>query len=145
MAEPMSLQVRRRIVELYQRGESTARIADVFGRSESGVRRVWQHFRERGTAEPAHGGGRPPRRVEDEAALRELLEQQPDALIRELRDALEQRTGTSVSRQTVGEWVAASGWRRWGCRSKKDQAGERAAASSNDRTSSKPAATSSIG
>lgn len=137
MPEPMSLQVRRRIVELYQRGESTARIADVFGRSESGVRRVWQHFRERGTAEPAHGGGRPPRRVEDEAALRELLEQQPDALIRELRDALEQRTGTSVSRQTVGEWVAALGLSL-----KKRPSGR---ASSSERTSSKPAATSSIG
>lgn len=41
--------VRRRIVELYDRDYSTGEIAEVFGVCESGVRRVRQHFRERGT------------------------------------------------------------------------------------------------
>jgi len=41
--------VRRRIVELYEQDYSTAEIAEVFGVCESGVRRVRQRLRERGT------------------------------------------------------------------------------------------------
>ena len=41
--------IRKRIVELYQQNLSTGQIAEFLGCCKSGVRRVWQHFRERGT------------------------------------------------------------------------------------------------
>ena len=44
--------VRRRIVGLYEQDYTTAEIAEVFGVCESGVRRVRQRLRERGTLEP---------------------------------------------------------------------------------------------
>ena len=44
--------VRGRIIELYEADYSTSEIAEVFGVCESGVRRVRQHYRERGTLDP---------------------------------------------------------------------------------------------
>ncbi len=112
MSERYPMRMRRRIIELYERGESTATIADMLGASVAGVRRVRQHARERGTIRPLHGGGRRPISAEDEAMLRQLMAERPDALVRELRDELEQRTGTSVCRQTVGRWLEAVGLSR---------------------------------
>ena len=51
--------VRRRIIELYDQDYATAEIAEVFGVCESGVRRVRQRLRERGTLDPATQDLRP--------------------------------------------------------------------------------------
>ena len=99
--------VRRRIVELYEEGYSTAEIAEVFGVCESGVRRVRQRLRERGTLDPLPTTcGRKPvmtpdvaRRVRDHVAVR------PDATRGEIRAAL----GLGVSLQSIGKWLKRLG------------------------------------
>jgi len=45
--------VRERILALYQQNKSTRQIADALGYCQAAVRRVRQHFKERGTLEPA--------------------------------------------------------------------------------------------
>jgi transposase len=121
MATPYGLRLRQRIIELYDQDKSTAEIAAALGTSASGTRRVRQHLRERGTVEPlpAKGGGRGP----DEAQLRrlaELVEQQPDATLAELRERLRgaDRSGPLVSVATVDRWC-----RRLGLRYKKNRIG----------------------
>jgi transposase len=51
--------IRERILALYDQGRSTAEIAASFGYCVAAVRRVRQHFKERGTLEPqTHRCGR---------------------------------------------------------------------------------------
>lgn len=112
MAERYPLRMRRRIVELYERGESTRTIADLFGLSVAGVRRVRQHHRERGDFVPRQAGGRPGCCEADAAVLRQLMAEQPDLYVRQVRDELQARTGTRVCRQTVGVWLRLLGLTR---------------------------------
>ena len=46
------LPVRRRILQLYERGKSTREIAEFLGFCVAAVRRVRQQFRQRGTLQP---------------------------------------------------------------------------------------------
>ena len=56
---PIPVPVRRRILQLYERGKSTREIAQFFGFCVAAVRRVRQQFRQRGTLEPrTHRSGR---------------------------------------------------------------------------------------
>ncbi len=110
MSEKFNRRTRRHIIKLYEDGKSTREIAAAVGGSVSGVRRVRQHHRERGTIEPlSHAGGHAGRTPALEAALRELHEQQPDAYLHELRDRLEENTGVSKGLSTVGRWLLQMG------------------------------------
>jgi transposase len=94
--------VRKRIIELYEQDYSTGEIAEVFGVCESGVRRVRQRQRERGTLDPL------PRRCGRKPVMTPLVQRQirdhiaayPDATRQELREAL----GLSVSLQSISKW-----------------------------------------
>ena len=103
--------VRKRMVELSEdEGTEVEEIAAVFGASESGVRRVLQRFRERGTHLPLpRGGGR---RSSMDASLadrvRTLIDARPDATRQEVKDTL----GLAVSVQTVGAWLTRLGLTR---------------------------------
>jgi len=99
--------VRRRIVELYERDYSTAEIAEVFGVCESGVRRVRQRLRERGTLEPLPRtcGRRPMMSAAVARRVREHVAAQPDATRQEIRAAL----GLSVSLQSISRWLKRLG------------------------------------
>ena len=99
--------VRRRIVELYEREYSTDVIADVFGACASGVRRVRQRLRERGTLEPLPRtcGRKPLMTAEVERRIREHVAAHPDATREELRSAL----GLSVSLQSISKWLKRLG------------------------------------
>jgi len=84
-----SMDLREKVVQACdeKRGSRT-HIAKLYGVSTAWIRRLLQCRRERGTIAPQpHGGGRPPkltgRKLE---RLRELVEQQPDATLTELRD-----------------------------------------------------------
>jgi transposase len=97
--EPYPRQLRKRIIELYEQGQSTKHIAQWFGICRSGVRRVRQHFRERGTLEPL---ARDPGREQglSDAEQRRLAEQvkaKPDATLAELRASL----GVAVALSTM--------------------------------------------
>jgi len=99
--------VRHRIIELYEQDYSTSEIAEVFGVCESGVRRVRQRLRERGTLDPLpRTCGRKPIMSADVARqIREHVAARPDATREELRSAL----GLNVSLQSISKWFKRLG------------------------------------
>jgi transposase len=81
--------LRLRIHEACQAGESTAEVAERFGVSPAFVRRLKQRFRQSGSLAPLQGGrGRARKLAAYEDALRQAARQQPDATPAEHRDRL---------------------------------------------------------
>jgi transposase len=99
--------VRQRIIELYDQDYSTSEIAEFFGVCESGVRRVRQRLRERGTLEPLPRtcGRRPMMTADIERQIRQQIAARPDATREEVRSAL----GLSVSLQSISKWFKRLG------------------------------------
>lgn len=99
--------IRRRIVELYQQQFTTKQIAESLGCCRAGVRRVWQHFRERGThqALPKNQGRKPKLTEELAVQIRDFVTAHPDATREELKASL----GLSVSLQSISKWLAKLG------------------------------------
>jgi len=112
--EAFTKRERRKIISLYQSGLDTSDIARQFGASESGVRRVWQQFREEGRDEPAFAncGRKPTLNDEQMRQLRQIVEQRPDLFLRELADEVAGRFGVRACRQTVGRWMRDLGLTR---------------------------------
>lgn len=106
---PIPVPVRRRILQLYERGKSTREISHFFGFCVAAVRRVRQQFRERGTLEPrTHRSGRRTLLTpERKQRLGELLSKQPDATLAELSARMDRRFPTS----TMDLWLRKLGWR----------------------------------
>ena len=95
-----SQDLRKRILDTVQRGDGTlGQIARRFLVSVSFITRLLQLHRSTGSLEPKpHGGGNPAVLLpEDLEQLRELVRQQPDATLEELR----QRLGDSCSLMTI--------------------------------------------
>jgi transposase len=89
--KPYSLDLRERLVAAVERGDASLReLARRFAVSLSCLVRLLQRRRQTGSVAPApHGGGPKPRLDTDaEARLLELVRQQPDATLAELRDRL---------------------------------------------------------
>lgn len=87
MADPYSLDLRKRIAEAHDRGEGSYEIlATRFGVSRGFIRDLMRHRRETGTLEPLpHSGGPPPNiRDEDEALVRTLVAERDDRTLEEL-------------------------------------------------------------
>jgi len=101
--------IRRRILELYERGKSTREIAQFSGFCVAAVRRVRQQFRERRTLDPrTHLCGRQTLLSEERRQrLRELLAQQPDATLAELGRRMDRPFRTS----TIDLWLRRLGWK----------------------------------
>lgn len=110
---------------------STEEIASVFGASESGVRRVLQRNRERGTylARPQNPGRKLQMTDAVAAGIRDFVAGHQDATRQEIKDAL----SLTVSLQAISEWLV-----RLGLRLKKS----RSSPKSRTGPTSKPAATS---
>jgi transposase len=105
---PYSHDLRQRILDTVQRGdESLRQIARRFLVSVSFVTRLLQLHRSTGSLEPRpHGGGNPAvLGPEDREQLRELIRQQPDATLEELR----QRLGVSCSLMTISRALGKLG------------------------------------
>ena len=79
--------LRDRVLSAYDRGMTTKQIADVFDVSPAWVRRVKQRRRENGETAPRPMGGVRVVKI-DLARLAELVAQQPDATLKELRQKL---------------------------------------------------------
>jgi transposase len=101
------LQIRKRIIALYEQGMKTKQIADLFGVCRAGVRRVRQHYHQRGTLEPAPRacGRKPALNGEQQRRLRELVERKPDATLAELH----QQLGVNVHVATIDRWLTRLG------------------------------------
>jgi transposase len=97
---PYSDDLRIRVIEAIERGEQSWRqIARRFVVDLSFVIRLVRSYRETGTVQPMpHGGGRRPALgPEQRERLRELVREQPDATLQELRQAL----GVSCSTMAI--------------------------------------------
>ena len=84
--EAIPVIIRQRIIKLYEQGKPTGQIALALGYCAAAVRRVRQHFRERGTLEPCtHLCGRTGKFTpQRQARLQALLLEKPDATLKEL-------------------------------------------------------------
>ena len=112
--EAFTRRERRKIISLYQSGLDTEDIARQFSASESGVRRVWQQYREEGRDEPAFANcGRKPTLTSPQMEqLREIVQEQPDRFVHEVAEEVEKRLGVVACRQTVGRWMRQLGLTR---------------------------------
>jgi transposase len=106
-AIPVAL--RKRILQLYERGRTTREIAQFSGFCVAAVRRVRQQFRQRGTLEPqTHLCGRKTLLTEERnQRLQQLLAEQPDATLAELGARLDRHFRTS----TIDLWLRRLGWK----------------------------------
>lgn len=87
MATPYSQDLRKRVLAAYDRGVPTKQIAVMFQVSPAWARRLKQRRRETGEVGPRPMGGATVIKI-DMARLAELVRQQPDATLRELRERL---------------------------------------------------------
>jgi transposase len=87
-----SMDLRQRVIAACDRDESTKLVAQKFNVSPAWVRRLKQHRRERGDIIPRKGGGSRGVKINRDR-LRQLIDQQPDATLAELRE----RLGVSVT------------------------------------------------
>ena len=86
---PFSDDLRLRIHEACQAGDSTAEVAERFSVSSAFVRRLKQRFRQTSSLAPRPGGRGPARKLAAyEDALRQAVRQHPDATPAEHRDRL---------------------------------------------------------
>jgi transposase len=112
--EAFTTRERRRVIALYQRGVETAEIASQFSASESGVRRVWQQYREEGRDAPAFANcGRKPTLTDAQREqVRQIVRGRPDGFVREIAEEVRARLGVGACRQTVGRWIRELGFTR---------------------------------
>jgi transposase len=86
-----SMDFRRSVARAHDESGSSLEVAEQFGCSESWVRRLIQHRRERGTLEPLTTARHDEQRRYDDAdeqAIRELIRQKPDATLAEVAQAI---------------------------------------------------------
>jgi len=87
MGAPYAQDLRDRVLSAYDRGMKTKQIAEVFDVSPAWARRVKQRRRENGETAPRPMGGMRVVKI-DLVRLAELVKQQPDATLKELRERL---------------------------------------------------------
>ncbi|GAB5550222.1 MAG: hypothetical protein SangKO_099820 [Sandaracinaceae bacterium] len=105
----ISIDLRRRAVEAYERGEGTIQsVADRFSVGSSSLDRWLRLKRTTGSIERAPRSGGNPRRVtpEGEALLQKWLDEDPSVSQRELAARLADAGQPEVSQQTVGRTLA---------------------------------------
>lgn len=115
MPEPLSMDLRKRIVAAHARGDqSSDELAELFQVGRATVNRLVKRFREKGSVAPnPHAGGREKRLTGgDEEKLLELVTERADATIPELVSGLADRTGKRVSTSTMSRALARLGFTR---------------------------------
>ena len=88
---------RREVLAACDAGEGTRAVALRFNCSESWVRRVKQERRELGKTAPCTTRRRTPKWAAYREQIEQLIAEQPDMTLRELKEAL----GTDLTRQTL--------------------------------------------
>jgi len=103
MANPISVEVRERVVAAYRAGKGTyAEIAELFGVGEASVNRWLRLARETESLEPKPRLGRAPKLDEQSrTVLRELVEENNGAALEEVAQRLYERTGVKLVVSTV--------------------------------------------
>lgn len=104
--KPISNDLRRRIIDLIQENEeSQPEVAEQFSVSLSFLEKLWRRFRETGSYEAKpHAGGRQRALKEDEALIRQAINEQPDLTLEELATRVAAATRKPpVSGRTMSE------------------------------------------
>ena len=99
-----SLDLRQKIVDAYAEGKISQRqLAKQFRVTLSFIEKLLKQQREIGSIAPKQRTQQTPPKLTDEhlKVLEQLVEEQNDATLEELRDRLEQRTGVRIGRSTV--------------------------------------------
>jgi transposase len=107
MAAPYSQDLRERVIGFMVRGSSARAAATRFDVSVSSASRWVQRWRAEGHARPrAMGGDRRSRLSEHRARVLQLVAQQPDVTLQEIRSALAASCGITVGLSTVHRFLA---------------------------------------
>ena len=116
MGNALSMDLRQRVLDAYQRGEGTQlEIATRFEVGEASLRRWLRRERETGSPAPIteyRHGPAPKIDVVNIQALEEILTTNRDATNEELAELLGERTGLVVSASSISRAVAVLGWTR---------------------------------
>jgi len=138
MAAPLSLDLRRRVIDAWQKKKLRARVlADTFEIGEATVKRLKRTFLETGEVKPkAHGGGTKPIISGERGQLLEaLVQKHPDWSEDQYADALTKEHGIQVSAVTVGRAVRRLGYSVKKKRSSRKNATARTSGSAASNTS----------
>ncbi len=115
MGKPLSMDLRRRVIDAVDNGEGTLReIASHFRVGRTTICDILRRERETGSIAPSEVRGHPERAL-DEAALvviRQLVDATPDATIRQHTDAYNAQAVEPVSTSTIGRAIRAMGLTR---------------------------------
>jgi transposase len=107
----LSMDLRSRIVSACQAGELTqVEIAEIFQVHVKTVEKLWQHFRQTGSAAAKpHGGGVPARLAGHEEELRRLVAEQSDATLAQYATLLWERHQIVTSAPVLSRTLKALG------------------------------------
>jgi transposase len=107
MARPLSKDLRERIVEAVEGGQSRRAAAGRFQVSASCVIKLMHRWRQTGSVDPGQMGGWKDYALADhEAVVRGLIAEHPDLTLEELRDALAQQ-GIQIGRSSIDRFLKA--------------------------------------
>ena len=103
MARPLSIELRLKIVDAYERKIGTIdEIADIFGISPRSVHRYLYLHRKNKDLSPKHHPGRPPILTDENLLIiKNIILSKSDGTLQEYCDAFKNRTGIEVTFVTI--------------------------------------------
>jgi transposase len=116
--EAFTQRERRAIIKYFEQGLESPDIAPLFDASESGVRRVYQQYREEGRDKPAFAncGRKSACNDEQKQQIIVMVQNRPDVFLHELAEQVQAQLKLKTSRHTLGRWLG-----QWGITRKKRQ------------------------
>ena len=103
MANPLSKELREKIVSAYERGMETIKVvAEIFDITPRTVAKYLQIHRETGDLTPKPLPGRPPILTEENLnVIKQIILLNKDGTLQDFRDAFENKTGIYVAISTI--------------------------------------------
>jgi transposase len=114
--EAFTQRERRAIIKYFEQGWESPDIAPLFDASESGVRRVYQQYREEGRDKPAfeNCGRKIACNDEQKQKIIAMVQSRPDIFLHELAEQVHAELRVRTSRHSLGRWLG-----QWGITRKK--------------------------
>lgn len=110
--EDLSMDIKRRVVELRESGESSAEVARRLLVSQRSVQRIWKRWKDSGELLPSRRKGKGETRlVGRENSLREWIESRPETTLEELAEKLLEEKELKASVSTIWRKLQAMGLR----------------------------------
>lgn len=114
MSQPLSHDLRIRVLSTYLEGHSYEKVAAQYGVSVRFIRNLKARYDETGSVEPRpHGGGAPQRlSSEDKEALKRWVTAHPDWSLSQYKARLQSECGVLVSESTISRTLERLGFTR---------------------------------